>query len=104
MALTRAEKQSASAWYQQLPGKRGVDIPAEEFDKIHAVASGITLPLWGRQPHPAQLQYLWDNKLTEPAQIHAAYNELSHPHAPNLKVGEFAAYAQAYKAHQEHSK
>lgn len=104
MALTRAEKQRVSQWFQELPGKRGVDVPEHEYDRIFAVASGITLPLWGRPPSPQQMQHLWDNKITDPSAIHAAFGALPHPHAPNVSVSDFPAYAQAFKAHEEHSK
>ena len=104
MALTRAEKQAASAWFQQLPGKRGADIEPELYDRIYRVASGITLPLWGRPPSPQQMQWLHDQGAHEPAAIHAAFNDLPHPMAPNVTVGQFPAYAQAFKAHEQHSK
>ena len=72
------------AWYLGLPGKRGIDIPEHIYDRIAPVANGITLPLWGRPASPEQLQWLHDNEVTEPEDIHKAFNGLPHPHAPSV--------------------
>lgn len=90
------------AWYLQQPGRRGVTIPADVYDKITPVANSITLPMWGRPAHPAQLQWLADNDMTEPSQIHQAYSALPHPNAPSISVGEYPAYTQAMKTFEDH--
>lgn len=90
------------AWYLSVPGKRGVDIPADRYDKIAPVANGITLPLWGRPASPQQLQYLHDNDLTEPSQIHAAFGALPHPNAPSISVSDYPAYTAALKTYEDH--
>jgi hypothetical protein len=103
MSLTQQEKQKAMSWWLKLPGKRGVDIPEGEYDKVYPVAAGITLGVWGRQPHPRQMQWLHDQGITEPADVHAAFAGLPHPGAPNVTVGEYPQYAKAYQTYQEHS-
>lgn len=85
-----------------LPGKRGIDIPEDTFDKIHAVASGITQPLWGRPPTPHQMQHLYDNGAHDPQAIHDAFAGLDHPHAPNIKVGEYEQWKAAHQAFTTH--
>lgn len=90
------------AWYLGLPGKRGIDIPEHIYDRIAPVANGITLPLWGRPAAPEQLQWLHDNEVTEPEDIHKAFNGLPHPHAPSVTVGEFPSYAHAMQTFEEH--
>jgi hypothetical protein len=100
MALTSDQRQRALAFLQQLPGKRGVDIPADDYDRMYQVANGITLPVWGRPVSPHQLQWLYDQGATTPEAIHAAFNAQPHPHAPNVTVGEFPEYARAYQTHQ----
>jgi hypothetical protein len=96
--LTRRERQQISAWYLNLPIH---DIPAERFHSIQAVANGITMPLWGRPALPDQIAYLHRENLVEPQQIHQAFGELPHPHAPNVQVKDYADYTHAYKAHEE---
>lgn len=90
------------AWYLSVPGKRSVDIEPAVYDKIAPVANGITLPIWGRPAHPEQLQWLADNNMTEPAQIHDAYSNLPHPNAPNIKVGEYPDYVHAQQVFEDH--
>lgn len=104
MPLSAAHQKIAEAWYLKLPGKRGIDIPADVYDKMKPVADGITMPLWGRSTLPHQMQWLYDQGKTQPYQIHAAFNELPHPHAPNVKVGEYPDYVSAMQTYQEHSK
>jgi hypothetical protein len=89
-------------WLLSQPGKRGIDIPADTWDKIHQVASGITQPLWGRPPTPQQMQHLHDSGATTPDRIHAAFAELPHPHAPHLSVGEYDSWKSAYGLYQQH--
>jgi hypothetical protein len=101
MALTRRERQQAMAWALKLPGQRGVSVPEAVYDRIYSVGNGITMPLWGRPILPEQIQYLHENGLTEPSQIHQAFNDLPHPHAPNVKVGEYQDYVHAFKAHED---
>lgn len=101
MTLSRQKRQQAMGWWLNLPGKRGVDIPEETYDRIYSVGNGITMPLWGRPILPEQMQYLHDNDLTQPSQIHAAFGELPHPHAPNVKVSEYPDYVHAMKAHED---
>jgi hypothetical protein len=102
--LTAEQKKIGQAWYLSQPGKRGIDIPAETYDKMRAVADGITIPMWGRRLLPAQMQHLYENHQTEPYQIHAAIGQLPHPHAPNVKVSEYPHYVSAFQTYQEHSK
>lgn len=102
MPLNARQKQRAMAWYLGLPGKRGIDIPEHIYDRIAPVANGITLPLWGRPAAPEQLQWLHDNEITEPEDIHKAFNGLPHPHAPSVSVGEFPSYAHAMSVFEEH--
>ena len=103
MSLNSQQRAAAMSWWLGLPGKRGVEIPEEEYDKVYPVAAGITLPLWGRPPHPRQMQYLHDQGITEPADIHAAFSSLPHPQAPNVTVGEYPAYAEAFQTYEAHS-
>ena len=92
------------SWWLSLPGTRGSRIPEADYDHLYAIASGITLPLWGRPPLPHQMQYLHDNNLRQPGEIHAAFAALPHPHAPSVSVGDFPDYAHAYKTYQDHAK
>jgi hypothetical protein len=85
-----------------LPGKRGIDIPAAFFDRIHAAAVGVTQPIWGRNPTPHQLQHLYDQGLHTADQIQEAYGDLPHPHADGCTVAEYPRYLQAYHAYREH--
>jgi hypothetical protein len=85
-----------------LPGKRGLDIPEDTFDKIHQVASGITQPLWGRPPTPQQMQHLFDTGAHDPQAIHDAFAGLDHPHAAGLKVGEYEQWKGAHQAFKAH--
>lgn len=89
-------------WLLQQPGLRGVGVPADAYDKIVPVANGITLPLWGRPASLEQIQWLHDNGVHEPEDIHKAYNGLPHPHAPSVSVGEFPTYAHAMSVFEEH--
>lgn len=88
-------------FFESLPGQRGKHIPAPTYDKILAVASGITYPLWGRPPTPEMMQHMYDNGLHEPAQIHAFFDEFDHPNAPGVKVGEYQDYAHAYETYEK---
>jgi len=103
MSLSSSEKRAAMEWWLRLPAKRGIDIPAERFDKIQQIANGVTLPIWGRPALPDQLQFLHDNDLTEPGQIHDAFSQLPHPHAPNVTVAQYPDYVAALKEHDDHS-
>ena len=85
-----------------LPGKRGLDIPEDTFDKIHQVASGITQPLWGRPPTPHQIQHLYDTGAHSPEAIHDAFAKLPHPGAPNIQVGEYDQWKAAHQAFKQH--
>ncbi|MGP8161954.1 MAG: hypothetical protein ACLQGJ_12185 [Candidatus Dormibacteria bacterium] len=104
MALTREQKAKGKAFFDALPGKRGTDIPAEDYDVMYATANGITLPVWGRPVSPAQLQAMYDQGLTTPESIHAAFGKLPHPHAPNVTLGEYQDYAKAHQTYQEHKR
>ena len=101
MSLSRAEKLTANEWYLALPHH---GIPPEHFQRIKDVADGITLPLNGRTLLPAQIRWLYDRGIHEPAAIHDAVSKLPHPHAPNVTIGEYPDYAHALKAFEEHSK
>jgi hypothetical protein len=98
VTLSRLERQKISEWYLQLPIH---DIPPDRFHAISSVANGITMPLWGRPALPEQIAYLHRENLTEPAQIHQAFGNLQHPHAPNVRVSEYQSYVHAMKAHDE---
>jgi hypothetical protein len=89
-------------YLESLPGKRGRDIPEDVYDAIHHVASGITMPLWGRPPTPQQMQHLYDTGTHDPQGIHDAFGGLPHPHAPNLKVGEYQSYQRAHEEYRKH--
>jgi hypothetical protein len=98
VSLTRQQKQQISAWYLKLPIH---GIPPERLHAIQTVANGITMPLWGRPALPEQIAYLHQNDLVHPQQIHQAFGDLPHPHAPNVKVSQYQDYVHAYKAHEE---
>lgn len=85
------------------PGKRGIDIPEEVFDRIHPVATGITMKVWGRYPTPHQLQYLHDNQLHHPDDIHRVYDQMPHPHADGMTVGEFQHWSKAYSTFNQYN-
>ena len=101
--LSADERRRIHAELMKLPGKKGIDIPADLHDRIRDVATGITMPLWGRPPTPQQMQWLHDQGAHEPAQIHAAFASLPHPHAPSLSVGDYQKYASALKTYKQHS-
>jgi hypothetical protein len=86
----------------ELPGKRGLDIPAETYDRIFDVASGITMPVWGRPPTPEQMDFLYRNGHHTPDRIHAAFSQLPHPHAPTVRLGEYQTFQHALETYQEH--
>lgn len=92
------------AWALRLPGQRGVHIPEDVYDRMYAIGNGVTLPIWGRPILPHQMQWLYDRGLTQPAQIHAAFSQLPHPHAPNVSVGDYPHYANAMHVFEQHSK
>lgn len=96
-------RQQALAIGQALPGKRGIDIPVDVYDRMMTTAMGVTMPLWGRRPTPHQMQALYDAGMTEPEQIHAAFNDLPHPRAPSLKVGEYGHWKDAQQAWTKHT-
>ena len=87
---------------QAMPGKRGVNIPADMWDQIHASASGITKQVWGSAPSPEQMQRLYDDGHHEPDAIKEVFNGLPHPHAPSLTVGEYPQFSQALQLYQDH--
>ena len=101
MTLNARQKQAAMAWYLSQP-KPGVEIPADKWEKIVPVANSITMPLWGRPAHPEQLQWLADHDMTEPAEIHQAFGQLPHPHAPSISVADYPAYTSALKTFEQH--
>ena len=100
--LTPAEIAQAHAYLQAQPGQRGRDIPTQFYDQMHHAASGITVPLWGRGPSPHQMQALWDAKATTPEKIKNLYDQMPHPNAPNVRVGDYADYQQALQVFNEH--
>lgn len=95
-------RQMVERWGSTQPGKRGVDIPAEIFDRIAPAAHGAMLPLYGRPATPEQLQWFHDQGITEPADVHDAVSRMQHPHAPDLTVGEFPRYQQAFDTFRAH--
>jgi hypothetical protein len=102
MTLNARQRQRAMSWMLQQPGIRGVGVPADVYDKITPVANGIALPMWGRPASLEQIQFLADNDLTEPQQIHQAFGSLPHPHAPSVSVSEFPEFAHALQVFDEH--
>jgi hypothetical protein len=92
----------AKTFMMGLPGKKGHDIPEYLHDRIRSAAVGITQSIWGRNPTPHQLQYLYDQGLHTPDQISDAFGALPHPHADGLTVAEFPRYAEAYGVFEEH--
>jgi hypothetical protein len=102
MTLTPRERKQVDAFIQSLPGKRGIDVPADIHDVITTVGNGIARPLWGRGLSPEQIQWLFDNGKHTPSDIHDAMGQLPHPHAPNLKISEYQQYAAAHRVFTEH--
>lgn len=95
-------KKVAEEALNELPGKRGVDIPEEIFDQIHKHASAATLGVWGRHPTPHQLQALHDQGLHEQHQIQEAFDQMPHPHAEGMSVGDYRGWSKAYVNWQKH--
>jgi hypothetical protein len=89
-------KHRAKNYVAGLPGKRGIDIPEDTYDRIFSAARGVTQPIWGRDPTPHQIQHLYDQGLHSTDQIQQAYGNLPHPHAQGLTVSEYPQYAEAY--------
>jgi hypothetical protein len=100
--MTRDEEAQLKAAVMKIKGLRGRDIPEATYDKIRDVADGITMPLWGRPATPYQMQHLYDTGAHDPASIHQAFDNLDHPHAPGLKVGEYAQYGKALSTYKQH--
>lgn len=100
--MTRDEEARIKQAVLAIPGMRGRDIPEEKYDQIRDVADGITMPLWGRPATPHQMQHLYDTGAHDPASIHAAFDNLNHPHSPGLKVGEFQTYSKALSTYKQH--
>lgn len=94
--------QKAKRYVDALPGKRGVDIPPDIYDRIFQAASGVSHQIWGRHPTPHQLQYLFDNGHHTPDAIHAVFGGLPHPHADGLTVAEYPQYLSAYDVYRKH--
>src|ERR1700752_2570767 len=92
----------ARAYMLSLPGKRGIDIPEEVFDRIHNAANGITQQIWGRPPSPMQLQYLYDQGHHTPDKIREVYDSLEHPGASGVTVGEYPEWSDAYDVYKQH--
>jgi hypothetical protein len=101
MALNARQRQAAMAWYLQQP-KPGAGVDAQAWEKIAPVANSITLPLWGRPAHPEQIRWLADHDMTEPSQIHGAFGQLPHPHAPSISVADYPKYTHAMQVYEDH--
>src|SRR4029077_19137082 len=101
--MNAQEKAQLEAAVMKVPGLRGRDVPEDVYDRIRPVADGITMPLWGRPATPYQIQHLYATGAHDPASIHAAFDDLNHPHAPGLKVGEYQIYSKALGVHKQHS-
>lgn len=86
------------------PGKRGIDIPENVFDRIQPVAQGISKQIWGSNVQPEHLQYLYDNGYHTPEAIQSQYDPLPHPHAPSVTVGEYQQYSKATELFNKHQK
>lgn len=97
-------KKQVEGFLHSLPGKRGIDIPADIFDKIHPVANGITQKVWGSAPTPHQLQHLYETGAHEPQAIQDSYNNLPHPLAPSVSVGEYQQYSKALELYNKYQK
>lgn len=95
--------QKLKAFLMAKKGKRGIDIPAEQYDQLHEMAAGETLPVWGRYPTPEQMQHLHDNKL-QSDQIKDFYGNMNHPHVPGIKVNEYQDWAKAYTVYRQHGR
>jgi hypothetical protein len=102
VTLNARQRQRAMSWMLQQPGIRGVGVPADVYDKIAPVANGIALPMWGRPASLEQIQWLHDNEITEPADIHKAFSALPHPNSPSTTVGEYPSYVHALSVFDEH--
>ena len=97
-------KEAVEAYLQSLPGKRGIDIPEDQYDKMFTVANGITQQVWGGYPLPHQMQDLWDAGATTPERIHAMFGALPHPLAPSVSVDDYQQYSQAKQLFSKHQK
>jgi hypothetical protein len=87
------------------PGKRGIDIPEDRYDKLFDIAAGITQPLWGMFPTPQQMQHAHDNNLDTAEKMHQGlYGQLPHPKAPDLSVGEYGQWERALQTVKQHGK
>jgi len=84
-----------------LPGKRGIDIPEEIFDKIQPVAQGMAMQVWGRPIEPQQLQDLYVGGHHQPEQVKQVLGGLPHPHAPSVSVGEYQKFSAAKQMFDE---
>lgn len=101
MSLSPSEKLKVAAYVNALPDRH---IPPEEHQKIRAVADSISYPVWGRGAQPDQIAALHAQGLMEPQQIHQAFADLPHPHAPNLTLGEWPQYVSAFNVFKDHAK
>ncbi len=88
-------QKEVEAFLNSLPGKRGVDIPADIFDIIAPAAHGFAKKIWGTSASPHQLQYLYENGHHQPSQVDDAFSALPHPLAPSVKVGEYDQHVKA---------
>ncbi len=86
-----------------MPGKRGIDIPEDEWDRIHEAASGITLGVWGMHPTPHQMQALYEGGHTTPEAVNEVFGQMPHPHSPDITVSQYPSWAKAYEVHENHS-
>ncbi len=92
----------AKQFIQSMPGKRGIDIPEDIYDRIFNAASGVTQQVWGRHPTPEQMQWLHDNGHHTPDMVKDQFGNLPHPHADGLTVAEYPKYADAYQTMKKH--
>jgi len=84
-----------------LPGKRGVDIPEDIFDKIAPIAHSTSNQIWGSNATPHQLQALHDGGHHEPQQVKDAFGALPHPLAPDVTVSEYEKNSEGLQKYNE---
>jgi len=94
--------QKAKRFIDGLPGKKGKDIPETHYDRIFNAASGITQSIWGRPPTPQQMQWLYDNGHHTPDKVQEQFNQLEHPHAHGMTIGEYPRYSEALDVYRNH--
>jgi hypothetical protein len=101
---TRFSKDNIRTELMKRPGKRGIDIPEDVYDRILPHAMGASMKTRDRHPTPEIMQHLHDNGIHQPEQIKAFFDGLKHPKAPNMSVGEYNTYKSALSLYKEHKR